>query len=138
MDMQPAASWTDLVSERRLETADGRSVAWTESGDPSGRPVLRIPGTPGSRWTLRADQSPWLDRALRVITTERPGFGASTRLPGRGFLEHADDLAAILDHLGVERLPANGASGGAPHILAFTQQDPQRYRRQRSWPAPRR
>jgi pimeloyl-ACP methyl ester carboxylesterase len=111
--------WTDLVTDKSLQLPDGRAVAWTESGDPGGRPVLRVPGTPGSRWSVRADQQPWLDRSLRIITTERPGFGASSRLPGRGFTEPADDLAVILDHLGIDRLPVYGASGGAPHILAL-------------------
>jgi pimeloyl-ACP methyl ester carboxylesterase len=118
--------WTDLVRDQTLQLAGGRTVAWTESGDPDGRPVLRVPGTPGCRWTVRADQKPWLDRSLRVITTERPGFGASTLLPGRGFTEHANDLAAILDHLGIDALPVYGSSGAAPHILALAQRHPDR------------
>ena len=118
--------WTDLVTDHTLQLSDGRTVAWTQSGDPEGRPVLRVPGTPGSRWTLRADQQPWLDRRVLMITTERPGFGASTTLPGRGFAEHADDTAAILDQLGIERLPVYGASGGAPHILALCARHPER------------
>jgi pimeloyl-ACP methyl ester carboxylesterase len=118
--------WTDLVTDHSLERADGRTVAWTQSGDPAGRPVLRIPGTPGSRWSVRADQQPWLDRSLLMITTERPGYGVSTRLPGRGFAEPADDLAAILDHLGIDTLPVYGASGGAPHILALCARHPAR------------
>lgn len=118
--------WADLVSDHSLELADGRTVAWTQSGDPGGRPVLRVPGTPGSRWTVRADQQPWLDRGLLMITTERPGYGASTRLPGRGFLEPADDTVAILDHLGIASLPVYGASGGAPHILALCGRHPGR------------
>ena len=116
--------WTDLVQERTMQLPDGRTLAWTESGDPEGRPVLRVPGTPGSRWSVRADQQPWLDRHLRMITTERPGFGNSTRLPGRGFAEPADDLAAIAAHLGIERLPVYGASGAAPHILALCARHP--------------
>jgi pimeloyl-ACP methyl ester carboxylesterase len=111
--------WTDLVTDHTLQLRDGRTVAWTQSGDPEGRPVLRVPGTPGSRWTLRADQQPWLDRKLLMITTERPGFGVSTALPDRGFAEPADDTAAILDQLGIDALPVYGASGGAPHILAL-------------------
>jgi pimeloyl-ACP methyl ester carboxylesterase len=118
--------WTDLVSDHTLELGDGRTVAWTQSGDPEGRPVLRVPGTPGSRWTVRADQQPWLDRKVLMITTERPGYGVSTPLPGRGFAEPADDMAAILDNLGVEQLPVYGASGGAPHILALCARHPDR------------
>jgi pimeloyl-ACP methyl ester carboxylesterase len=110
----------------RLVRPDGRTVAWSESGVENGRPVFRLPGTPGSRFSLRHDQRPWIDRGLRVITVERPGFGASTRLPGRGFAVHADDLAAILDQLGIARLPVYGGSGGGPHILAFAGRHPER------------
>jgi pimeloyl-ACP methyl ester carboxylesterase len=85
-----------------------------------------VPGTPGSRLSLRADRTPWIERDLRVITTERPGFGASTRLEGRGFAEHADDTAAILDALGIEALPVYGSSGASPHILAFAARHPDR------------
>ena len=105
--------------EARLTRPDGRIVAWTESGIRDGQPVLRLPGTPGARYSLPADQRPYLDRGLRVIVVERPGFGVSTRLPGRGFTEHADDLVAVLDHLGIERVPVYGGSGAAPHILAL-------------------
>jgi pimeloyl-ACP methyl ester carboxylesterase len=76
-------------------------------------PVLRMPGTPGCRWELRADRSPWTERSLRVITTERPGFGAFSRLAGRGFAEHADDVAKLLDHLDLARVWVYGASGAA-------------------------
>ena len=114
------------MREGSLVRPDGRTVAWSESGLLDGRPVLRLPGTPGSRYSLRVDQAPWVERRLRVITVERPGFGVSTRLPGRGFVEHADDLAAILDHLGILDVPVYGGSGGAPHVLAFAGRHPDR------------
>jgi pimeloyl-ACP methyl ester carboxylesterase len=113
-------------ADKRLTRPDGRMVAWSEAGSERGRPVLRITGTPGSRLSLRSDMSPWLERDLRMITPERPGFGVSTRLPGRGFVEHADDLAAILDELGIDRVAIYGASGAAPHILAFVARHPDR------------
>jgi pimeloyl-ACP methyl ester carboxylesterase len=114
------------VSDHRLTRPDGRIVAWSEAAVPEGRPILRIPGTPGSRLSLRADRRPLVDRGLRLIMTERPGYGASTRLEGRGFSEHADDLAAILDELAIEALPVLGGSGAAPHILAFAARHPDR------------
>lgn len=114
------------VTDHNLTRPDGRVVAWTQWGPADGRPLLRVPGTPGCRWSIRADRSPWAQRGLRVITTERPGYGASTPLPGRGFLEHADDLAAILDHLEIDRVHLIGGSGSAPHELAFCQQHPDR------------
>src|SRR5665213_3672904 len=80
------AGFFDGVTDSRLTRPDGRVVAWTEWGSGS-TPVLRVPGVPGSRYGLRADRSAWAERDLRMITTERPGFGASTPLPGRGFVE---------------------------------------------------
>ena len=114
------------VTDHRLTRPDGRVVAWTELGVAGGRPLLRVPGTPGSRYAIRADRTPWFERGLRVITTERPGYGASTRLEGRGFVEHSDDLAAILDSLGIDALPVYGSSGASPHILDFAARHPDR------------
>lgn len=115
------------VREGRLER-DGRVVAWTEWGPEDGLPMLRVPGTPGCRYNLRADRTSWAERGLRMITTERPGFGASTRLPGRGFNEPADDLAAILDHLGLDAVHVIGGSGASPHELALAARHPARVR----------
>jgi pimeloyl-ACP methyl ester carboxylesterase len=118
----------DIPQERQATVRDGRTVAWTEVGDDDGTPLLRFPGTPGSRWSIRADRSPWSERSLRVLTTERPGYGASTRLPGRRFREHADDVAEILDSAGISAAFVSGGSGAAPHILAFAAQHPDRVR----------
>jgi pimeloyl-ACP methyl ester carboxylesterase len=120
------ASLGEDVTDHRLIRPDGRVVAWSQSGDAAGRPILRVPGTPGCRFSIRADRTPWTDRGLRVITTERPGYGASTRLEGRAFVEHSDDLAAILDSLGIDALPVYGASGAAPHILDLAFRHPDR------------
>ncbi len=112
--------------DEELVLADGRTVAWTEYGPHDGVPLVRVPGTPSSRWAIRSDRDPWDERSLFVVTTERPGFGRSTRLPGRGFTEHADDIAAILDNLGIEQAYVSGGSGAAPHILAMCARHPDR------------
>lgn len=124
---------TGDVREGMLVRPDGRSVAWTDWSSvrfDAERVLLRFPGTPGSRWTaIRADRDEvWGSRKLRVVTTERPGFGCSSRLPERRFAEHSDDLAAVLDHLGVECVFVVGASGAAPHILSFLARHPDRAR----------
>jgi pimeloyl-ACP methyl ester carboxylesterase len=116
------------VRDHKLTRPDGRVVAWTECGALNGVPLLRVPGTPGCRFSIRADRSPWEQRGLRVLTTERPGFGASTPLQGRSFAEPADDLAAILDHLGLDAVHVVGGSGSAPHQLAFAARHPRRVR----------
>jgi pimeloyl-ACP methyl ester carboxylesterase len=116
---------TGDILERRLVRTDGRTLAWAEVGSDGGQPILRIPGTPSSRFMIRADTL-WTDRGLRMIITERPGMGASTPLARRGFLDHADDLVAILDELGLERVPVIGFSGGGPYALALAAAHPDR------------
>jgi pimeloyl-ACP methyl ester carboxylesterase len=126
--MSGAGSVLADVHDRSLRRPDGRTVAWSEFGPEGGLPLLRVPGTPGCRYSMRADRSPWIERGLRVITTERPGFGASSPLPGRRFREPADDMAAILDHLGLDAVHVIGGSGSAPHQLALATHHPDRIR----------
>jgi pimeloyl-ACP methyl ester carboxylesterase len=114
-----------LFTEHRLER-EGRTIAWTEFGSPDGLPIIRFPGTPSCRIHLPLERHIWLERGLRCITTERPGFGQSTRLPNRRFQEHADDVAAILDASGIEKAYITGISGGGPHVLAFAAAYPDR------------
>jgi pimeloyl-ACP methyl ester carboxylesterase len=114
------------VEDMRLERPDRRVVAWAEAGPESGRPLVMFPGSPTSRYALRSDHSWFHSRNVRVIVTERPGLGASSPLPGHGFTEPADDVAAILDYRAVDHVIAWGGSGGSPYLLAFAQRYPGR------------
>ena len=110
----------------RLTLNDGRTFAWHDWGDPAGRPLLRLQGTPGSRLSVPPLQQAWRRHRLRVVMADRPGFGASTRLPGRGIAAVADDYAVLLDHLGVDSAAVLAVSGGGPHALAFAARHPDR------------
>jgi len=114
------------LRDRSLRRPDGRTVAWAEVGPEDGRAIVSFPGTPTSRYAIRSDLRAYLERDVRMIVTERPGLGASTRLAAHGFLEPADDVAAILDDLAIERAHLWGGSGGAPYLLAFAQRHPDR------------
>jgi pimeloyl-ACP methyl ester carboxylesterase len=116
------------VSEGILELRDGRTLAWREYGPATGRPLLRFQGTPGSRYSRHADESAYERLDVRAIVFDRPGYGASTRLPGRGISAIADDAAELLDHLDLDVVHAIGGSGGGPHVLAFAAKHPERVR----------
>jgi pimeloyl-ACP methyl ester carboxylesterase len=98
---------------------DGRTLAWREYGPPDGRPILRFQGTPGSRYSRHPHEDSYDRLDARVIVFDRPGYGASTRLPGRGISVVADDAEELLDNLGLEVIDVIGVSGGGPHALAF-------------------
>lgn len=87
-------------------------------GDPHGRPVFLLHGTPGSRLG-QAPRSPILHRlGVRLITFDRPGYGDSDRLPGRSVADGTADVAAVADWLELEQFGVVGRSGGGPHALA--------------------
>jgi len=103
---------------------DGRKMAWRWWGDPDARPVLRIQGTPASRVYRNPDTSVQRDLGVRYLMIDRPGYGGSTRKQGRGIADVADDLAAVVQAHGIERIPAMGTSGGGPHVLALAARHP--------------
>jgi len=107
-----------------LRLPDGREMAWRWWGEPAGRPLLRIQGTPSSRLSRHPDESALKETGARYLTADRAGCGDSTRKPGRGIADVADDLAAVVRAHGVERIPAMGTSGGGPHVLALAARHP--------------
>ena len=117
-----------LLSEGRLTLGDGRTLAWREYGPPDGRPLLRFHGMPGSRHSRHPHEESYDRFGVRVIVADRPGFGASTRLEGRGILVVANDAGSLLDHLGLDVVHVSGTSGGGPHALAFAALHPERAR----------
>jgi pimeloyl-ACP methyl ester carboxylesterase len=112
--------------EGQLELPDGRLLAWRWWGEPGWTPILRLQGTPGSR--LYRHPNPAIQRELRVryLMADRPGYGASSRLEGRGVIAIGDDLATLLDHHQLDRVPVMGTSGGGPHALAVAAKHPDR------------
>ena len=109
-----------------LGLSDGRELAWRWWGDPYGIPVLRIQGTPSSRLNRNPDPNVQRSLGVRYLMADRPGFGGSTRKAGRGVADIVDDYTALLDHHGLDRIPAMGTSGGGPHVLALAAADPDR------------
>jgi pimeloyl-ACP methyl ester carboxylesterase len=110
-----------------VQTSDDRTLAYAQIGDPEGTPVFVLHGTPGSRLSGRhPDPSRVAAAGLRVITYDRPGYGRSTRHPGRAVVDCVADIAAIADALGIERFVVTGGSGGGPHALAAAARLPQR------------
>ena len=101
-----------------VRTADGRALQVSETGDPSGWPVVMQHGTPSSRLLYQAHDTLAREQGIRLIGYDRPGYGGSTRAAGRDVAACAADLAAIADALSLEQYGSWGISGGGPHALA--------------------
>ncbi|MFC8917202.1 alpha/beta fold hydrolase [Streptomyces sp. NPDC047821] len=103
---------------RRVRARDGRHLMVERLGDPQGRPVFLLHGTPGSRLGPAPRGMVLYQRGMQLIAYDRPGYGGSDRLAGRSVADVAADVADIADALGLERFAVVGRSGGAPHALA--------------------
>ncbi|MCX4551986.1 alpha/beta hydrolase [Streptomyces sp. NBC_01387] len=102
----------------RVRATDGRHLTVERLGDPRGRPVFLLHGTPGSRLGPAPRGMVLYQRRMQLIAFDRPGYGGSDRLPGRSVADVAQDVRAIADALGLDKFAVVGRSGGAPHALA--------------------
>jgi pimeloyl-ACP methyl ester carboxylesterase len=109
-----------------VRTADGRRLSIQSSGDPDGRPVFILHGTPGSRLGPHPRSAVLHRLGVQLISFDRPGYGGSDRLAGRRVADAAADVLAIADACGLERFSVVGRSGGGPHALACAALLPER------------
>ncbi len=108
----------DVAVERTVQLPDGRALAVLETGDLADSPVLVHAGTPDCRHQYAPLAADAAARGLRLISYDRPGYGASDPRPGRTVADCAQDVREICAALGIDRLAMWGWSGGGPHVLA--------------------
>lgn len=95
-----------------------RMVLYSVYGAENGLPALSFGGTPSTRWKRPDALAAIESSGLRVATPDRPGYGGSTRQPGRTVASVVEDAVAVADALGWTRFAVTGGSGGGPHALA--------------------
>jgi pimeloyl-ACP methyl ester carboxylesterase len=116
-----SADGTDV---RTVAVGGGRTVAYAEYGDPGGRPVLFLHGTPGSRRLGELFDEVARREGVRVLAPDRPGYGDSDPWPERTLSDAGSFLAPVLEDAGVSRAGVVGFSGGGPQALAFAAERP--------------
>lgn len=117
-----------MANGSTLSTNDGRVLAYAEAGERDGVPIFYFHGTPGSRYDLgRRLNRPALDGvAVRIIGIDRPGFGGSTFQADRRFTDWPTDVAAVADHLGLDRFGVLAYSAGGLYAAACALAYPER------------
>jgi pimeloyl-ACP methyl ester carboxylesterase len=121
----PDAVLSALAAEpRRMTAANGVTLSWDEAGQ-GGHVVVLLHGYP-------FDRTMWRDQLLgitghRLLALDLRGFGASDRGEGPLTVEaYADDVAALLDTLGHQRIVLVGLSMGGYVALAFAERHRER------------
>jgi pimeloyl-ACP methyl ester carboxylesterase len=116
------AEEAELAPPRRetaVELADGRRIGIAEFGPADGFPVVWSHGTPGARRQIPPSAVRHAhDVGVRIIGAERPGVGWSTAHRYHRIVDWADDVAEVVDELGVDDFGVVGLSGGGPFALA--------------------
>lgn len=129
----PAVDPTKAQTIRYTRSRDGTAIAWAETGE--GPPLLRA-----GHWLSHLEHdwsSPvWrpvledLGRGRRLIRYDPRGTGLSDRSLGAADVEHlADDLEAVADAAGLDRVPVYAISQSVPVALTFAARHPDRVSR---------
>lgn len=77
---------------------NGRKIAFSQYGDPKGKPVFYFHGWPASRLSGGVYDGIAKKLRIRVISPDRPGFGLSDYQSNRTLLDWPADVVAIADH----------------------------------------
>ncbi len=104
-----------------------RKLGFAEFGDPQGRAIFWLHGTPGARRQIPVEARVFAEKnGIRLIGVDRPGIGSSTPYEYKKVIDFADDLRTIADTLGISKMEIIGFSGGGPYTLGCAAAMPDR------------
>ncbi len=111
-------SFSSFPGARFLLPEDGRQLAYSEYGAPSGYPVIFAHGMPGSRLEGRFFDEQARVAGFRILALDRPGIGASEYQPERRLLDYCEDVRLLADQLELASFVHMGWSSGGSRTLA--------------------
>ena len=104
---------------------NGITMAYDDHG--TGLPVVLIHGFPLCRRMWHPQVQKVTDAGYRLIAPDLRGFGESDAPDGPYSMElFADDIVALLDHLGIDRAVVGGMSMGGYVLLNLCERYPER------------
>jgi len=126
----PSASFAQAPAPARETYADLPGVRiWYRDTGGAGIPVVLLHATTGSSRVWEYQFPVFTENGFRVIAYDRRGFGRSVidpagAQPGTG----ADDLQALMNHLGIDRFHLVGTAGGGFVAIDYALSFPGRLR----------
>jgi haloalkane dehalogenase len=124
-------SWIDRTAypfDHKTLEVDGGRMHYVDEG--SGEPIVFIHGS--SVWSfLYRNNIRDIRQEYRCIAPDQLGFGLSEKPSGWGysFAEHAQNLAALVDHLALQRITLVVHDVGGPIGLSYALDHPERVAR---------
>jgi len=122
----PAEGFAFSSVGKTIQLSDGRTLAYSDFGDPEGRPLFYFHGGPGSRLEGLLFDELNQQLGIRMIAPDRPGFGLSDFQEDRTYLDWPEDVSELADQLGIDRFAVLGWSSGGPYAAAVAHGIPQR------------
>jgi pimeloyl-ACP methyl ester carboxylesterase len=105
------------------------SLYYAERGDPTGAPVVLLHGLTMSSRTMERLAASLHDHRVLLLDLHGHGKSSKPRQPDRYLVsEFADDVVALLDHLGIEEAVIGGLSLGANVSYEVALRHPERVR----------
>jgi lipase len=103
-----------LPTQRIMAPVKGGEIAVFQYGDGSGDPVLLIHGVTSSNRAFQLFADALIARGKAPFAVDLRGRGDSNNLPGPfGMKQHAEDMAAVIDHFSWPKPDVIGHSMGA-------------------------
>lgn len=117
-----------------FELSDGRTLSYLDlSKQPlqeSYETIVVLHNMMGSAFELPPSVYESLEENnVRIIIPERPGYGDSTKHATRSHQSFCEDMNALLDHLGIDRVMLIAHSIGGAYALAMAEYLPHRVKR---------
>jgi 3-oxoadipate enol-lactonase len=104
---------------------NGITLAYSDRG--KGLSLVLIHGFPLCRKMWRPQIEALAKAGCRVVTPDLRGFGESGLTSGVGSMDiYADDIVALLDHLGIDKAVVGGMSMGGYVLLSLLERYPDR------------
>ncbi len=116
----------DGVEHRYVELGDGVTIHVADAGPPDGPAVMLVHGFPENWWEWHELIGPLAADGYRVLCPDLRGAGWSSAPPSRYLKsEMGEDLAGVLDKLGVDKvkLVAHDWGGPAAFIMMLRHPD---------------
>jgi pimeloyl-ACP methyl ester carboxylesterase len=125
----PAAGLPELdgVEHRFIDVGEGVTIHVADAGPPNGAPVMLVHGFPQNWWEWHDLIGPLAADGYRVLCPDLRGAGWSSAPDDRyRKADMADDLAAVLDRLGVGPVRLVGHDWGGPPAYIMMLRYPQK------------